>query len=110
MRNIEKLCLELVSPWSIFHNSNVNWEEKGNEDFHIASQTFHETTSDWRPYYLGTSVIEEVPSVSSKSKGKKTQKGHSEGTPVPEEKPQGEPVHVFMNGQSGEIFTVPIAK
>ena len=109
MRNIEKLCLELVSPWSIFHNSNVNWEEKGNEDFHIASQTFHETTSDWRPYYLGTSVLIEDSSVSLLSKGKK-QKGKTEGNPVPEEKPQGKPVHVFMNGQSGEVFTVPIAE
>lgn len=109
MRNIEKLCLELVSPWSIFHNSNVNWEEKGNEDFHIASQTYHETTSDWRPYYLGTSVLIEDSSVSLLSKGKK-QKGKTEGNPVPEEKPQGKPVHVFMNGQSGEVFTVPIPK
>ena len=139
MRNIEKLCLELVSPWSIFHNSNVNWEEKGNKDFHIASQTFHETTSDWHPYYLGTSVLIEDSSVSLLSKGKK-QKGKTEGNPVPEEKPQGnpvpeekpqgnpvpeekpqgkpvpeekpqgKPVHVFMNGQSGEVFTVPIAE
>lgn len=111
MRNIENLCLELVKKWTRFHNSSVNWEEKGNKVFHIPSQTSHETTSDWRPYYLGTSVLkEEVPSDSLPSKGKKTQKGKSEGTPVPEEKPHGEPVHVFMNGQSGEIFTVPIAE
>lgn len=110
MRNIENLCLELVKKWTRFHNSSVNWEEKGNKVFHIPSQTSHETTSDWHPYYLGTSVLkEEVPSDSLPSKGKK-QKGKPQGTPVPEEKPQGEPVHVFMNGQSGEIFTVPIAE
>lgn len=110
MRNIEKLCFDLVSQWSIFHNSNVNWKENGNQDFHNPSQTYHETTSDWRPYYLGTSVlIEEVPSVSLLSKGKK-QKGKSEGNPVPEEKPQEKPVHVFINGQSGEVFTVPISQ
>jgi hypothetical protein len=105
MRNIEKLCLELVSQWRIFHNSNVNWEEKGNQDFHIPSQTSHETTSDLRPYYLGTSVlINEDSSVLLLSKGK------PQGEPVPEEKPQGEPVHVFMDGKSGEVFTVPIAE
>lgn len=76
MQKIEKLCLELVSQWSIFHNLDVNWEEKENQDFHIPSQTYHETTSDWRPYYLGTSVLEEKP------------------------------VHVFMHGQSGEVFTI----
>jgi len=110
----------LVEKWTRFHNSSVNWEEKGNKYFHILSQTSHETTSDWRPYYLGTSVlIEEASSVSLPSKGKK-QKGKPEGEPVPEEKPQGEPVkeekpqgkrvHVFMNSQSGEVFTVPIAE
>jgi len=120
MRNIENRCLELVEKWTRFHNSSVNWEEKGNKYFHILSQTSHETTSDWRPYYLGTSVlIEEASSVSLPSKGKK-QKGKPEGEPVPEEKPQGEPVkeekpqgkrvHVFMNSQSGEVFTVPIAE
>lgn len=106
MRNIEKLCLELVSQWRIFHNSNVNWEEKGNQDFHIPSQTYHKMTSDWRPYYLGTSVlIEEDSSVSLLSKGKK-QKGKPQGEPVPE----GKPVHVFMDGQSGEVFTMPISE
>ena len=110
MRNIEKLCFDLVSQWSIFHNSNVNWKENGNQDFHNPSQTYHETTSDWRPYYLGTSVlIEEVPSVSLLSNGKKP-KGKSEVNPVPEEKPQEKPVHVFINGQSGEVFTVPISQ
>ncbi len=130
MRNIENRCLELVEKWTSFHNSSVNWEEKGNQDFHIPSKTSHETTSNWRPYYLGTSVLkEDVPSVSLPSKGKK-QKGKPEGEPVPEENPQGEPVpeekpqgepvkeekpqgkrvHVFMNSQSGEVFTVPIAE
>lgn len=106
MRNIEKLCLELVSQWRIFHNSNVNWEEKGNQDFHIPSQTYHGTLSDSRSYYLGTSVlIEEDSSVSLLSKGKK-QKGKPEGEPVPE----GKPVHVFMDGKSGEVFTMPISE
>ena len=106
MRNIEKLCLELVSQWSIFHNSNVNWEEKVNRDFHIPSQTYHKMTSNWRSYYLGTSVlIEEASSVSLQSKGKK-QKGKPQGEPVQE----GKPVHVFMDGQSGEVFTMPISE
>ncbi len=30
--------------------------------------------------------------------------------PTPEEKPQGKPVHVFMNGQSGVVFTMTIAE
>ena len=106
MRNIEKLCLELVSQWSIFHNSNVNWEEKVNRDFHIPSQTYHKMTSNWRSYYLGTSVlIEEASSVSLPSKGKK-QKGKPQGEPVQE----GKSVHVFMDGQSGEVFTMPISE
>jgi hypothetical protein len=110
MRNIEKLCLELVSQWSIFHNSNVNWEENVNLDFHIPSQTYHKMTSNWRSYYLGTSVlIEEASSVSLPSKGKK-QKGKPQGEPVQEEKPQGKSVHVFMDGQSGEVFTMPISE
>jgi hypothetical protein len=106
MRNIEKLCLELVSQWSIFHNSNVNWEEKVNLDFHIPSQTYHGTLSDSRSYYLGTSVlIEEASYVSLQSKGNK-QKGKPQGEPVQE----GKPVHVFMDGKSGEVFTMPISE
>ena len=130
IRKIKKLCLELVSLWSIFHNSNVNWEEKGNQDFHISSNTYHEITSDWRPYYLGTSVLgEEVPSDSSAVRGKKQKKKKQlkpdleekpQENPVLEEKPQanpdleeklqGKPVHVFMDGQTGVVFTMPIAE
>ncbi len=91
-----------------------------NQDFHIPSNTYHEKTSDWHPYYLGTSVlVEEDPSNSLSSKGKKP-KGKPEVKPVPEEnpqanpvleeKPQGKPVHVFRNGQSGVVFTMPIAE
>jgi hypothetical protein len=109
MRNIETLCLELVSQWTHFHNSNVNWTCDENGFFHIPSQTSHKTEPDSRPYYLGTSFLVEVPSESLPSKGPKP-KGKPQGEPVPEEKPQGKPVHVFMNGQSGEVFTVPIAK
>ena len=91
-------------------DGNVNWEEKVNLDFHILSKTYHGTLSDSLPYYLGTSVlIEEVPSDSSKSKGKKP-KGKPQVTPVQEEKPQGTPVHVFMDCESGQVFTVPIAE
>lgn len=50
--NIERLCLELVQQWTSFHNSNVNWRDEGIQEFHIPSQTYHKTTSDWRPYYL----------------------------------------------------------
>jgi hypothetical protein len=77
--NIEKLCLELVQQWTSFHNSDVNWRDEGIRKFHIPSQTYHETSrSDWRPYYLGTSVL------------------------------GGTNVHVFMDGESGEVFTMAI--
>ena len=79
MLNIEKLCLELVEKWTSFHNSDVNWRDKGIREFHIPSQTYHKTSrSDWRPYYLGTSVL------------------------------GGINVHVFMDGESGEVFTMEI--
>jgi hypothetical protein len=79
MLNIEKLCLDLVEKWTRFHNSDVNWRDEGIQEFHIPSQTYHETSrSDWRPYYLGTSVL------------------------------GGINVHVFMDGESGEVFTMEI--
>lgn len=78
MLNIEKLCLKLVEQWTSFHNSDVNWEERENQYFHIPSQTFHEIMSGNRPYYLGTSVLE------------------------------GTNVHVFMDGQSGRVFTMVV--
>ncbi len=78
MLNIEKLCLELVEKWTSFHNSDVNWEERETHNFHIPSQTYHEITSGGRPYYLGTSVLE------------------------------GTNFHVFMDGQSGEVFSMMI--
>jgi hypothetical protein len=137
IRNIKKLCLELVEKWTLFHNSDVNWTYDETGFFHIPSQTYHGTLSDSRPYYLGISVlIEEASSVSLPSKGKK-RKGKPEREPVPEEKPerepvpeekperepvpeekpqanpvleekpQGTPVHVFMNCKSGVVFTVP---
>lgn len=114
IRNIEQLCLELVSLWSIFHNSNIYWEEKGNQDFHIPSNTYHEMTSDWRPYYLGKSVlVEEDPSDSSAvggKKQKKKQQSKQQSKQVLEERPQGKPVHVFRNVQSDVVFTMPIAE
>ena len=104
--HIEKLCLELVRHWTRFHNSYINWTYDESGFFHIPSQTYHETTSVCLPYYLGTSVlIEEDPSDSLPSKGKK-QKGKPQEKKVPEEKPQEKPVHVFMDGKSGEVFTV----
>lgn len=107
---IEEPCLELVRQWTSFHNSDVNWTYDETGFFHIPSQTYHGMLSDSRPYYLGTSVlIEEASSVSLPSKGKK-QKGQPEGEPAPEEKPQGKPVHVFMDGKSGEVFTMLIAE
>jgi len=73
---IEELCLELVRQWTRFHNSDVNWTYDETGFFHIPSQTYHETTRDHFPYYLGTLVLE------------------------------GKSVHVFMHGQSGEVFTI----
>jgi hypothetical protein len=73
---IEKLCLELVSQWTSFHNSDINWTYDETGFFHIPSQTYHETMRDHFPYYLGTLVLE------------------------------GKSIHVFMDGQSGEVFTI----
>ena len=73
---IEESCLELVRQWTRFHNSDVNWTYDETGFFHIPSQTYHETTRDYFPYYLGTLVLE------------------------------GKSVHVFMHGQSGEVFTI----
>lgn len=109
MRNIERLCLDLIRQWTSFHNSDVNWTYDETGFFHIPSQTYHETTSDCLPYYLGTSILEEIISDSSLSKEKK-HKGKAKEVSVPEENPQGKPVHVFMDGKSGEVFTVPIAE
>jgi hypothetical protein len=50
-------------------------------------------------------LIEEASSVSLPSKGKK-QKGKPQGEPVQE----GKPVHVFIDGKSGEVFTMPISE
>ena len=77
--NIEKLCVDLVQLWTSFHNSDVNWRDEGIREFHIPSQTYHETSdSDWRPYYLGTSMLGETP------------------------------VHFFMDGEFGQVFTMVI--
>lgn len=79
MLKIEKLCVELVQQWTSFHNSDVNWRDEGIREFHIPSQTYHEISdSDWRPYYLGTSML------------------------------GGINVHVFMDGESGQVFTMVI--
>jgi hypothetical protein len=112
MRNIEKLCLELVSQWTHFHRSDLFWIYDENKFFHIPSRTSHKTEPDSRPYYLGTSVLVEVSSESLPPKGKTKGKPEEkpQGKPVPEEKPQGKPVHVFMDGKSGEVFTVPISE
>jgi len=113
MGNIERLCLELVQQWTLFHNSELFWRRIPTGFIHVPSQTFHGfdeiSSDDCLPIYLGTSVLREVPSESLPSKGKK-QKGKPEGNPAPEEKPQGTPVHVFMDGKSGEVFTVPISE
>ena len=77
---IEKLCLAIVIQWTSFHNSDVNWRPDEQGFFHIPSKTYHGTAQDRLPYYLGTSVFE------------------------------GKQVNVFMDGQSGEIFTMEIAE
>jgi hypothetical protein len=79
IRNIVKLCLELVEQWTLFHNSDENWRDEGIREFHIPSQTYPETSdSDLRPYYLGTSMFEGIN------------------------------VHVFMDGEFGQVFTMVI--
>lgn len=109
IRNIVKLCLELVEQWTHFHRSDLFWTNNENVFFHIPSQTYHKTEPDSRPCYLGTSVLVEVSSESLPSKGKKP-KGKPQGKTVPEEKPEGKPVHVFMDGKTGEVFTVLISE
>jgi hypothetical protein len=58
----------------------------------------------------GKPVPEEKPEgkpvPEEKPEGKPVPEEKPEGKPVPEEKPEGKPVHVFMNGQTGEVFTV----
>ena len=79
IRNIVKLCSELVEQWTLFHNSDENWRDEGIREFHIPSQTYPETSdSDLRPYYLGTSMFEGIN------------------------------VHVFMDGEFGQVFTMVI--
>jgi hypothetical protein len=140
MRNVENLCLDLIRQWTLFHNSDINWRQDETEFFHLQSQTSHRIDSrECLPYYLGTSVlIEEDPSETSKGKKKKgnaqgkKKKEKAQVNPAavapavdtapavapavdtavapPEEKPQGTPVHVFMDGQSGHVFTMPISE
>ena len=99
MRQIEGFCLDVVKQRTLFYNSDLFWRPDETGIFHIPSNTSHKPTSDRSvPYYLGRSVlIDEDPS--EPLKGKK-QKG----------KPEGKPVHVFMDSNSGEVFTVPIAE
>ncbi len=118
MRNIERLCLDVVKQWTHFHNSGLFWSRQDETGIiHIPSQTSHKILSDgYLPYYLGTSVlIEEVPSEllkGKKQKGKqegKKQKEKPQGKSVPEGEKQGTLVYVFIDGKSGEVFTVPIS-
>jgi len=114
--NIVRLCLDVVKQWTLFfHNSELFWRQDETGFFHIPSQTSHGIfLPECLPYYLGTSVlIEEDPSEPSKGKKKKGKaQGKAQGKPAPEEKPapEGKPVHVFMDGQSGEVFTMPISE
>jgi hypothetical protein len=70
--------MTFINEWKDFHNSDENWSiEKSTEKaLHILTQTEHELTDGVLPYYLETSVL------------------------------QGTSVHVFMDGQSGEVFTM----
>jgi hypothetical protein len=112
-QKIEILCLKVVQQWTLFHKSDLFWRQDETGFTHVPSQTFHGfdkiSSDDCLPIYLGISVLREVPSESLPSKGKK-QKGKPKGNPAPEEKPQGTPVHVFMDGQSGHVFTMPISE
>lgn len=110
MRNIERLCLDVVKQWTLFHYSDENWRQDETGFFHISSQTYHQILLDGcLPYYLGTSILEEITSDSSLSKEKK-HKGKAKEVSVPEENPQGKPVHVFMDGKSGVVFTIAISE
>jgi hypothetical protein len=80
--SVKTIAMDLVPTYEVFYKSEINWNVDSSRGtaLHILTNTVHELTDRVLPYYLGTSVLEEKP------------------------------VHVFMDGKTGEVFTVPIAE
>jgi hypothetical protein len=78
--SVKTIAMDLVPTYEEFYKSEINWEVDSSTGtaLHILTNTVHELTDRVLPYYLGTSVLEEKP------------------------------VSVFMDGQSGEVFTMAI--
>jgi len=78
--SVESIAMDLVETYEEFYNSEMNWKVDSSTGtaLHIRTNTVHELTDSVLPYYLGTSMLEEKP------------------------------VSVFMDGQSGEVFTMAI--
>ncbi len=78
--SVKTIAMNLVQSYKEFYNSDVNWtvDSSTGKALHILTNTVHELTDSVLPYYLGTSVFGEKP------------------------------VSVFMDGQSGEVFTMAI--
>ena len=78
--SVQTIGMDLVQSYKEFYNSDVNWtvDSSTGKALHILTNTVHELTDMVLPYYLGTSVLGEKP------------------------------VSVFMDGQSGEVFTMEI--
>jgi hypothetical protein len=78
--SVKTIAMDLVPTYEEFYKSEINWKVDSSTGtaLHILTNTFHELTDSVLPYYLGTSVLEEKP------------------------------VSVFMDGQSGEVFTMAI--
>jgi len=78
--SVKTIAMDLVPTYKEFYNSEINWEVDSSTGtaLHKLTNTVHKLTDSVLPYYLGKSVLEEKP------------------------------VNVFMDGKSGEVFTMAI--
>lgn len=78
--SVKTIAMDLVPTYEEFYKSEINWKVNSSTGtaLHILTNTDHELTDNVLPYYLGTSVLEEKS------------------------------VNVFMDGKSGEVFTMVI--
>lgn len=78
--SVKTIAMDLVPTYKEFYNSEKNWEVDSSTGtaHHKLTNTDHKLTDSVLPYYLGTSVLEEKS------------------------------VNVFMDGKSGEVFTMAI--
>lgn len=78
--SVKTIAMDLVPTYKEFYNSETNWKVDSSTGtaHHILTNTVHKLTDSVLPYYLGTSVLEEKS------------------------------VNVFMDGKSGEVFTMAV--